>query len=137
MSIVREQLGTHVNEVPNNEIFAALYAKHVFLPDDAHALQGFLRSEIFIAVLRTIFGGLGSASGGKGSGKCSKAARNSFTALNKPALAYAAMLEWYAIADPETDHRFNYDIFYCELIAFMDQPVFEAGVRDLIDFLNR
>ncbi|QRV94318.1 hypothetical protein RhiJN_22336 [Ceratobasidium sp. AG-Ba] len=143
---VREQLRTHVTEAPNNELFAALYKDSVFPEDDANALQGFMRSDVFIAVLRTIFCGLGSASGGKGSGKRSKGARHNFTALNKPALAYAAMLlrfvlhspkEWYAILDPETDHRFNYDIFYCELIAFMEQPIFEAGMRDLIDFLNR
>ncbi|KAG8723472.1 hypothetical protein FRC09_003186 [Ceratobasidium sp. 395] len=142
---VREQLRTNVNEAASNELFAALYKDHVFPPDDARALNGFLRSEIYIAVLRTIFAGLGSASGGKGSGKRSKAARHKFTALNKPALAYAAMLlrfvlhsprEWYSISDPETDHRYNYDTFYCELIAFMDQPIFAAGMRDLIDFLN-
>jgi hypothetical protein len=45
--------------------------------------------------------------------------------------------KWYMVRDPETDHRFDYNHFYGEVVAFLDAPGFEADRNKLLETLNR
>ncbi|KAF8595078.1 hypothetical protein BDV93DRAFT_564782 [Ceratobasidium sp. AG-I] len=118
-----------------------------------------------IAGLQTIFTGPGSTVGQAGSGVRSKAAKHNMTSLTLASLAHVATpvsrfyrrleleltaytnlavfvlhspsTKWYRVADSQTDHWFDYDAFYAEVMTFLEDPGFKDDAADLLAFLNQ
>ncbi|KAF8594866.1 hypothetical protein BDV93DRAFT_515452 [Ceratobasidium sp. AG-I] len=76
----------------HSELYAGLYIGNKFPTDPANPFEGFMRSDLFVAALQTIFTGPGSAIGAAGSGERSKASKNGMTSLTLASLAHVATL---------------------------------------------
>ncbi|KAG8767287.1 hypothetical protein FRC12_006323 [Ceratobasidium sp. 428] len=145
---LRQQLTLKQTEVPHREMYAGLYANQEFPINAIDAMVGFMRSDQFIAAAQTIFTGLGSAFGRPGSGTRSKAYSAEMTSFNAPALAYVAMMlrfvlcapgDWYVVPkgrNGRKDKRYDYDLFYVELVTFLTKPVFSEDLQELLKAVN-
>ncbi|KAG9074793.1 hypothetical protein FRC06_010454 [Ceratobasidium sp. 370] len=143
---VREQLNLSHADAPHNEPFAALYDNLVFPDNSDKAFDGYMRNEIFVAALQSIFTGLGSGIGSPGSGKRGKGAKAGMTSISPANMAYVAMMlrfvlrqpgNWYNIKPGRKDKRYDYDAFYLVTLSFLEEDVYAEEVKALTEFLSR
>ncbi|EUC61949.1 hypothetical protein RSOL_409280, partial [Rhizoctonia solani AG-3 Rhs1AP] len=123
-----EQLRDGITEAPCKEPFRGLYLNSQFSDDPINPIKGLFRSQLFIDAAKTVMNGQGGVA-----------------SVNAESLAYIAMIlrfvlrdeeKWYRVVDSEVDARFDYDQFYIELLTALEEPLFEAEAKSLIDFLN-
>ncbi|CAE6462388.1 unnamed protein product [Rhizoctonia solani] len=140
-----EQLRDGITEAPHDEIPRFCFEDERFPTEPTNPLQGFGRSKLFVHVAMGIFNGPGSVKSARSGGSRGKAAKNGMTSFTKESIAYISMLlrfvlrnsgGWYKISNEAVDTRFNYDIFYMEILALLEDPLFEKEVNDLLAFLN-
>ncbi|KAG8696868.1 hypothetical protein FRC08_006872 [Ceratobasidium sp. 394] len=143
---LRQQLRDNITDAPHDEIFRGMYEGYDFPRDPANPLEGFGRSELFINHLRTIFIGPSTVFSKRSGGSRGKAPKNGMFSFNIQSVAYSAMIlrfvlrssgPWYRITNEAVDTRYNYDIFYLEVLNMLEDPLLAEEVRELLAHLNR
>ncbi|QRV96105.1 hypothetical protein RhiJN_24123 [Ceratobasidium sp. AG-Ba] len=143
---LREQLRDNITDAPHDEIFRGMYKDYEFPTDEAGPLHGFGRSDLFVNLLRTIFIGPASVFSKRSGGSRGKAAKNGMFEFNIQSIAYSSMIlrfvlrspgSWYRISNEAIDTRYNYDLFYLEVLNMLEDPDFAPEVRELLTYLNQ
>ncbi|KAB5588476.1 hypothetical protein CTheo_8080 [Ceratobasidium theobromae] len=143
---IRTALNASIIDAPSDQLYAGLFAGYTLPSDNVHPLEGLFRSDLFVDAYLGIFFGPRAAkhlTPGSG-GRRSKAYKNNMTMVSKGSIAYVAMLlrfclhqaeTWYTV-ESNLDTRYNYLIFYTEILAILNEPEFKPQVDNLLAYLN-
>ncbi|KAG9092912.1 hypothetical protein FS749_015343 [Ceratobasidium sp. UAMH 11750] len=132
----------------DKSMLCVLFLKHLGVKKCAspgwvdHVFDRYMRNEIFIAALQSIFTSLGWS----WIGREKQGAKAGMTSISPANMAYVAMMlrfvlhrpgNWDNIKPGRKDKRYDYDAFYLATLSLLKADVYAEEVKALKEFLSR